>query len=126
MMSRGPNGFCREDMGIALESIPHERVEYFNGAVLVLALSPTDCPSLLTDSRFQWQKPPARGSYLLGGYEFMQDAKYDILVYQKPKGIEPVLEDWRLYAIDKTRRLLFMSSDHWPFFRELISTNKID
>jgi hypothetical protein len=33
-------------MGISLQSIPHQQVDYFIGKVLVLALSPADCQAV--------------------------------------------------------------------------------
>lgn len=111
LVTRGPDGFCTEDMNISLQSIPHQRVEYFNGVVLVLALSSNDCQALLTDSRFQWQPPPRRSEtkMQLGEWEFIDGDRYDVVVCEPKTG--------SLFGLDKTRLRFAMCHDQAPFFK---------
>jgi hypothetical protein len=111
LMTRGPGGFCTEDMSISLQSIPHQRVQYFNGVVLVLALSTNDCQALLTDSRFQWRQPPGKSEtkMRLGEWEFIDGDRYDVVVCELNTG--------RLFGLDKTRLVLAMCSDQAAFFK---------
>ncbi len=119
LVSRGPSGFCTEDMGVSLQSIPHQKVDYFNGKVLVLALSPTDYQAVLADSRFQWQKPPdiSETSSMLGEWQFIDHDRYDVVYCQTSQRAGTSAASWRLFGLDKTRRKFVMCEDHWEFFK---------
>lgn len=111
LVTRGPAGFCKEDMDLSLQSIPHQRVQYFNGIVLVLSLSSNDYQTLLTDSRFQWRLPPrmSETKMQLGEWEFINGDRYDVVVYEPKTG--------QLFGLDKTRLKLTMCQDQAPFFK---------
>jgi hypothetical protein len=109
LVSRGPAGFCTEEMGISLQSIPHQRVEYFTGTVLVLSLSSNDCQALLTDSRFKWQLPPTKGDLNFGGWQIIYGDRYDVVISEQNTG--------RLFALDKTRLKLAMCQENGEFFK---------
>ena len=98
-------------MGVSLQSLPHQRVQYFNGKVLVLALSSNDCQTLLTDSRFQWRQPPCRGEtkMQLGEWELLDGDRYDVVVFEPTTG--------RLFGLDKTRLRLAMCEDRASFLK---------
>jgi len=98
-------------MRISFQSIPHQKVDYFNGNVLVLALSSNDCQALLIDSRFHWQKPPRRSEtkMQLGDWEFIEGDRYDVVISEQNTG--------RLFGLDKTRLKLTMCQDNGEFFK---------
>ncbi len=118
-MDRGPGGFMTEEMAVDLGSIPHQEVIHFNGMVLVLGLSEADLATLRGDNRFNWRDPKYNGTYWLGDGQFMDGDRFEVVVDEWPKRGDPVLEDWRMFGLDLTRRRIYFSASHWPFFKNL-------
>lgn len=119
LVTRGPSGFCTEDMGISLKSIPHEKVDYFNGKVLVLSLSKADHKALLDDERFKWQRPPGEitSSLILGEWQLIDGDRYKVVVFQSSTNAGAAEGSWQLFALDQTRLKFVMCEDHWKFFK---------
>ena len=106
-------------MGIALKSIPYEKVEYFNGEALVLSITREEYHSLRSDLRFQWQRYPnaSDSNVKLFDWQFIDSDKYDVLVCQRGEDVGSPNVRWLLFGLDKTRNKFVMCVDeHWQFF----------